>query len=139
MGTLEKEGFMNQPSIPYRVGTAMWLLYVTLGIGLIRSIIEAKRFSHVIPIEFEIVIIFSVFGIMWFFIHMIGKGKNWARYTYIVLFVIGFPFSILPLQQSIAANLLAGVLGLGQTALQIIALAFLFQKSSSDWFNKRST
>ena len=79
-------------------------------------------------------ITFLVLGIMWLFIHMIGKGRNWARITLLVLFIIGIPFSILPLMNSLSANPISGLLGLGQSVLQIVALVFLFQRPSSDWF-----
>jgi len=54
----------------------------------------------------------------------------------LVLFVIGLPFSILPLLKSLAANPFSGLLGIVQIAIQLIALVFLFQKISSDWFKE---
>lgn len=98
---------------PQQVGQAVILLYVTLGIGILRSILEASRNPELARTGFLMFITFGVLGIMWFFIHMIGKGKNWARITLLVLFVVGIPLSIFPLLQSLAANPLSGLLGLG--------------------------
>jgi TPR repeat protein len=78
---------------------------------------------------------FLMFGFTWFFFHMIGKGRNWARITLLVGTIIGVPLYIFHLQ-SLAANPItgSGLLGIGQTVIQIIAVVFLFQKPSSVWF-----
>lgn len=126
----------NQVNRPDKVGTAVVLLYVTLGIGVLRSIMEASRLSAQASVGFVMFITSAVLGLMWFFIYMIGKGRNWARITFLVLFIIGIPFAVLPLLQSLAANPLSGLLGIGQTVVQVIALVFLFQKPSSEWFRQ---
>jgi len=97
---------------------------------------EASTTAKVASPGFVMFITFFVLGIMWFFIYMIGKGRNWARITFLVLFIIGIPFAILPLLQSLAANPISGLLGIGQTVIQVIALVFLFQKPSSAWFKE---
>ena len=61
---------------------------------------------------------------------MIGKGRNWARITYLVLFIIGVPLIVFAMLQPLLV-----ILVIGQIVVQIIGLVFLFQKSSSDWFN----
>ena len=95
---------------------------------------ESSTQAEVASPAFVMFIAFFVLGIMWFFIFMIGKGRNWARITFLVLFIIGTPFSVLPLMQSLAANPISGLLGIVQIIIQIVAIVFLFQKPSSDWF-----
>lgn len=126
---------------PRRITIAIKLLYLNLGIGILRSFLEAARLtsSAPAPIGFIVVIQIVTLAIIMFLIYIIGKGKNWARIIILVLFLIGLPFSIRPLLQSLAANLFSGLLGIAQTILQIIALIFLFQKASSDWFKKAKT
>jgi FtsH-binding integral membrane protein len=128
----------NRASRPDKVGQAVILSYVTLGIGVLRSIMEASRLSQQEQVStgFVMFIIFGVLAIIWFFIYMIGKGKNWARITLLVLFILGIPFSVLPLLQSLAANPISGLLGITQIVIQIVVLVFLFQKQSSDWFRQ---
>lgn len=129
---------LSYASRPGKVETAVKLLYVTLGIGVLRSIGESMEVSmraQSISPAYAVFKAFFVFGIMWFFICMIGKGRNWARITFLVLFIIGIPSAVFPLQ-SLAANPISGLLGIGQTVIQIIALVFLFQKPSSDWFRE---
>ena len=124
----------DQASRPEKIGTAVKLLYITLGIGVLRSIMEASMHAQMASPALVMFITFFVLGIMWLFIYMIGKGRNWARIAFLALFIIGIPFSVLPLLQSLAANPISGLLGIGQTVIQIIALVFLLQKPSSDWF-----
>jgi hypothetical protein len=126
----------NQASCPEKVGTAVKLLYATLGIGVLRSIMEASRHAQKASLGFVIFVSVFVLGITCLFIYKIGRGRNWARITFLVLFIIGLPFSILPLLKSLAANPVSGLLGIAQIAIQLIALVFLFQKTSSYWFKE---
>ena len=129
----------NQSTRPHKVGTAVKLLYITLGIGVLRSVTEASMHAEATSPGFVMFVTFSVLGIMWLFVFMIGQGRNWARFTFLVLFIIGIPFSVLPLLQSLAAKPVSGLLGIVQIIIQIVALVFLFQKSSSDWFREMKT
>ena len=130
----------GQSSRPSRVGQAVTVLYVTLGIGVLRSIMEAQRFPQGLSVGFVMFVMFvtfAVLGLLCLFVYMIAKGRNWARITFLVLFTIGIPFSVLPLLQSLAANPVSGLLGVAQVVLQFVALTFLFQKPSSDWFKEK--
>ena len=126
----------NQSTRPYKVTTAVKLLYITLGIGVLRGIMGSSTQAEVTSPAFVMFIAFFVLVVMWLFIFMIGKGRNWARITFLVLFIVGTPFSVLPLMQSLGANPISGLLGIVQTIIQIVALVFLFQKPSSDWFRE---
>ena len=126
----------DQTTRPPRVGTAVILLYITFGIGVLRSIMDASMYAEMASPAFVMLIMFFVLGIMWFFIFMIGKGRNWARITLLVLFIIGIPFIGLLQWQSSVANPISGLLGIAQIIMLIVALVFLFQKPSSDWFRE---
>jgi len=124
----------NQIVQPSKIATAVKLLYATLGIGIIRSIIESSRHAEASSVGFVLFITFAVFGLMWLLIYMTGKGKNWARITFLVLFILGVPLSILPMIQSLTHEPISGILGLAQVVMQVVALVFLFQGESSAWF-----
>jgi hypothetical protein len=127
---------------PSKVSTAVTLLWIAFAAGLIRGILEVSNTLQVasssdLGIGLAIfVMIFSLL-ISAFFVFMIGKGKNWARIVYLVLFVIAIPITGISQITSFLINPLSGILGIGQIVLQIIALVFLFQKQSSDWFKSR--
>jgi hypothetical protein len=126
----------NQTTRPPRVGTAVKLLYITLGIGVLRSIMDASMYTEMASPAFVMLISFFVLGVMGFFIFMIGKGRNWARITFLVFFIISIPFAAFPLMQSVGANPISGRIGIIIIIIQIVALVFLFQKLSSDWFRE---
>jgi len=71
-----------------------------------------------------------------FLVWKIGQGKNWARITYLILFIIGVPFIIYSYLTS-AVSMLLVIIGISGMIAQLIALAFLFQKPSSDWFKSK--
>jgi FtsH-binding integral membrane protein len=124
----------GKKSRPNKVFNAVTLLWITIAVGVIRSILEFSNLAQMASPSFIIFVQIFTLAILAFFIYMIGKGRNWARITFLVLFITGIPFSILPMIQSFAVSPISGILGIGQTTLQIIALVFLFQKPSSDWF-----
>ena len=119
---------------PSKVVAAVNLLYATLGIGVVRGILEWSQSTAASSVDFVLFVTLSVLGLLLFFIYMIGKGKNWARIIFLVLFILGVPLSIMPLILSFSHNPVSGVLGLMQAIIQVIALIFLFQKDSSMWF-----
>ena len=119
---------------PSKVSNAVKLLYAAIAIGIVRSSIETTRIAETNSFGSILFVAIFVFGLIWFFIYMIGKGKNWARISFLVLFIIGVPLSILPMIQSLAHSPFSAILGLAQAVIQIVALVFLFQSDSSAWF-----
>jgi membrane-bound ClpP family serine protease len=128
------------------VTVAVTLLYATLGIGILRFFLDApdlleeasgRMGASGVP-ALPVVVLTALVGlsVMWLFIYAIGRGRNWARLTFLVLFLLGIPFSVLPLLQSLASNPTSGILGVGQAVLQVIALILLFQPRSSEWFKQ---
>ena len=68
---------------------------------------------------------------------MIGKGKNWARITFLILCIIGILLVALVFILPDAAQLLAPLeklLTIIGAVLIVIAQILLFQQPSSDWF-----
>jgi len=119
---------------PQEVGTAVKFLYATVGIGVMRSIMESSRHAEATSRGFVVAMTFSVFVFMCFIIFMIGKGKDWARIAFLVLFIVGVPMSIFPMIQSLTLDPMSGLLGLVQVVMQLIAIVLLFQGDSSAWF-----
>ncbi len=127
----------NRIDRPAKVGTAVRLLYTTMGLIVLANIIDAAAFTRVVPIVTAMMTItFFEVGITWLLAYMIGKGRNWARIVLLILFIIAMPVSAVPLWQSLSTNPISGLIGIARLAMEILSLIFLFQKPSSDWFRE---
>lgn len=124
----------EQVTQPSNVTTAIRLLYGSLVVGVARSTIEFSRLAAASSVELVLFLVLSSLLFILFCTYMIGKRKNWARITFLVVLVFGTLGSISPMIQSFSHSPIAGVFGILQFAMQTIALVFLFQKDSSAWF-----
>ncbi|MBI5002310.1 hypothetical protein HZC31_02925 [Candidatus Woesearchaeota archaeon] len=107
---------------PDTVSTAVTLLWIIIAVGVVRSIIEFSYLTQILSSDFIISAQTLTFAIIIFFIYMIAQGRNWARLTFLVIFILGIPFSISPMMQSLINNPFSGILGIGQIILEVIAL-----------------
>lgn len=110
------------------------MLWISLGLGVVRSAWEVPAQAAQSSLGFVVFVMVFTLMFIGFFIWMIDKGKNWARITFLVLFILGVPLSIFPLLQSLAYAPISGLIGISQVFLQTIAVVFLFMKESSTWF-----
>ena len=131
----------NQLARPQKVDTAVKLLYASLGLGIISSVLFPPRLDEVSSFGSALndsLFFFFIFGPLFLLYYMIGKGKNWARITFLVFFIIGIPLSIatFPLYLLLFSYtpFIDGSLFLAHTGMQLVALVFLFQEESSAWF-----
>ena len=69
-----------------------------------------------------------------YLIYQLNKGRNWARWWLLVIFIIAIPLVILPAFASYSHNPVDALIAFIQTALYIIGMVFLFHRSSSNWF-----
>jgi hypothetical protein len=119
---------------PAKVIAAVRMLYLLIGIGIIRTAMSVIRHADVRSPYFLIFTKLLVYAVTVFLIYQISKGKNWARWLLLVIVAIAFPLSILPTFDSITHNPVHALLGFLQLALYIFAMVFLFHGSSSGWF-----
>lgn len=130
----------NQLAQPQKVDTAVRLLYASLGIGVFSSSLMPPGLDELISFGSTLNDSFFTFftlGLMLLLYYMIWKGKNWARITYLVFFIMGIPLSIVvvPIYLSLSDTpVISGTLTLVQTGMDLVALVFLFQEESSAWF-----
>ena len=120
---------------PKTVIAAIRMAYASLIIGLPRIfLMEQSQIGEEISFGYAFSLLIFTFALLLFIIHEASSGKNWARITLLIFCVLGIPLSVQPMIQSLATNLLSGLLGIAQSILQIIAVILLFQKSSNLWF-----
>ena len=119
---------------PAKVAHALKMLYLVVGIGVIRTMMTVIRHVEVRSPYFLIFTKLSLYVVSLFLIYQAGKGRNWARWSVVLLFAISIPMYILPNFDAMFHNPIHSLLGFLSLGLFIFALVFLFQESSSAWF-----
>jgi len=117
-----------------KVVLSVKMLYLVVGIGVIRTAMTVFRHIDVRSPNFLIITKLIVYAASIYLIQQINKGKNWARWSLVVLLTLSIPLTILPAFGQFSHNPVYAVLFFMQLVLYIIALIFLFQKSSSEYF-----
>ncbi len=110
------------------------MLYATLLIGALRGVLEWSRQTQAASPGFVLFVMLSTFAFFIWLIYKMNQGRNWARITFLILFLIGIPFSVLPLIQSLLNTPISGILGLLQVVLETVALFMLFGRDARPWF-----
>ena len=128
--------------MPNKVSMAVTLLWIVIAVGVISSTFNFSSSLEIanasgLGLGWLIFTLYFTSLLLAFFVWKIGKGKNWERITYLVLFIIGVPFTIYGYLTSVV-SMLSIILGIAGMIVQIIALVFLFKKQSSDWFNSKT-
>ena len=80
----------------------------------------------------------TVVSVIWLFtaylVAMVEKGRNWARITYLVLFLLGLPFLVMSYWANWRMAPIAALSGTTQTLLQAVAVVLVFVPASRRWF-----
>jgi hypothetical protein len=77
----------------------------------------------------------SLIVLLYIAIRYIGFGKKWARTMFLVIFIMNVVASPIYAPFIFKADLALGFLFILQMLLQILALVYLYSKSSNEWFN----
>jgi len=118
---------------PGKVVTAVKLLYLMIAIGVIRTVMTVLRHVDVRSPHSLIITKILIYAASLFLIYQISRGKNWARWLLLAVFAIAFPLSVLPTFDAISHNPVHALLGLLQLGLYIVAMVYLFHRSSMEW------
>ena len=119
---------------PLKVTHAAKIFYLVVGLGIIRAVMTIIRHADVRSPYFLIYTKLIIYAGSLYVIYQLSKGRNWARWILLVIFIIAIPLVILPAFESFSHNPVDTLLGFIQTALYIIGLVFIFHRSSSNWF-----
>jgi hypothetical protein len=121
---------------PKSIIAARNVLYTALFLEALVFIIQ--QFISTTPGQPDIRVLFPN-GILLVFLYVairyIGFGKKWARVLFLVLFILNVLASKIFVPFLFKTNLALGFLFVLQMLLQILALVFLYSKSSNEWFN----
>ena len=119
------------------------LMYASLCIGLLNLIIDGPRLMLAPEIKdvgaepYFVLGAVGVLGLLWLLIWLIArKAKNWARYLFAALFVIGLVPTIQNISSLLEASPVAAILSIAQIIVQGAALFFIFTGDAAGWFQK---
>ena len=90
------------------------------------------------PAHTDVKVVFSngiLLVLLYVAIRYIGFGKKWARILFLVLFVMIVLASEIFVPFLFRISLALGFLFILQMLLQVLAIVFLYSKSSNEWFN----
>ena len=124
---------------PLKVAHAVKIFYLVVGVGIIRAVMTIIRHADVRSPYSLIYTKLIIYAGSLYLIYQLNKGRNWARWVLVVIFIIAIPLVILPAFASFSHNPADTLLAFIQTALNIIGLVFLFHPSSSSWFGAEKT
>lgn len=114
---------------PQQVKRAVVLLCISAGVGILQWAVQVAQTGQIVPGNLVTLCVLA------FFIYMISQGRNWARITFLVMFLLGAFFSLMTMSQLfVFHSFLTLTLLIGQMFIQILAIGFLFEKESSHWF-----
>lgn len=139
----------SQAEKPAVVSSAIGLLYLTLIMGIVRTLLEWPHLEqHLAQLatpdfpfsvhSFALFLLVCGLGIMWWLIHKMDHGRNWSRVLFGLFFLVGLPFAVQPLLQSLSDVPLSGLLGVVQIGLQTLALLLVFCPQARPWFHPDS-
>ena len=124
---------------PQSVTTAVNLLWASLAVGLVKMLMDFSHLGAVAPAAFTNLVLIITFAFIGFLIFKISAGRNWARITFLVLFIVGI-LPTLPLMiGEFSRAPVVGALSVAQVGLQVYSLFLLFTKPVSVWYRKAVT
>lgn len=133
---MEAQGVVHKPQT---VVAAVNLLWVSLAVGLVKMLMDFSNLSALAPAAITNFVLVFTFVLIGFLIFKISAGRNWARITFLVMFVIGLLPTLPLILGEFTRVPVVGALSVVQAGLQVYALFLLFRQPGSTWFRKTTT
>ena len=128
---------MNKMEKPVSFKKAAILVYASLGVGLIKSLLyELLTDTKMISNPNNLVIGIFTIALIGFIAYHAGQAKNWARITFLVMFVLGGLMMPSIIIEEFRTVPIIGIITLIQTGLQLYVLIILFSVECKDWFKQ---
>jgi hypothetical protein len=119
---------------PQEVSRAVILLWVSLAVIPLRTAANWSTFKAVLDDVMASSIFFLTAALLVFFIWKISQGKNWARIIFLVLYLLGLPFSLYSLPSDFGRSPIGGICSIAQIVLQGAGLWLICRPPGKDWF-----
>lgn len=128
--------------MPAKVRRAVGVLWLSLLLGLVAALVGWRQVHHKNPV-FSVVVQILVFGFFALLIWKMSKGRNWARFTWLILFASGFVLDFLITLFSrthrgvVFRSPFSTVVFVLQTAIQLYATFLLLSSQGRIWFLRK--
>ena len=121
---------------PQHIIQVTYLIAFSLAAGILKSMLDYKFILSSAPVMVSLIaMIFTIFIIL-LLAYKIWYGKNWARITLAVLFVVGVYPAILLISAEVERNILVALCSGVQILTQATVLVLLYMPSSNRWFKQ---
>lgn len=121
---------------PQSVTTAVNLLWTSLAVGLVKITMDFSHLASLGSAAIALGTFLAVFAVMSLLIFKIAAGRNWARISFVVFFVLGVLPAVPIVIDEFGRSGLLGLLSVLQTGLQLYALWLIFSQPGKAWFKK---
>ena len=121
---------------PKSIIAARNILYASLFLGFLGLLI--REYSIILPDPLHIRTLIPnliILLLLFIAVRYIGYGKKWARALFLILFIINVAASPFYVPFIFKTSLVLGFLFILQILLQILALRYVYSKTSNEWFN----
>lgn len=122
---------------PGSVRSAVIVLWGSLGLGLVSVLVDNARLASIAAPLFTNLVLLLTFGILAGLILLLSARRNWARYAFVVLFLVGLipglPGLITELRTVPVLGAISGI----QVAMQAYACVLLFSAEANGWYRSR--
>ena len=128
---------MTRPNTPRPgvISLAVVLLWAAMAFEALGMALDFDRYASAVGMVALGVTLVLVGFVLWL-ITLIGKGRNWARLTYLALFVLGSIYHLTHMRELLTHSAFDVVTTLAQTAMQLAAMVLLFLRESNAWFRR---
>lgn len=123
-------------SRPPGVNRSIFLQLVALAIGLIATWIDWGHLKSLGPIQKVVLDAVVTLVLLSYLIWKMSQGKNWARISLLVLFLLGLPFYFSFVRAEFGRSAIVAALSIMQALFQGAGLLLAFIAPAKYWFKK---
>ena len=127
--------------MPKRVRQAVQLLWYSFALGIPVVLIELTRdraeYAQPGAFAVTVAIYLLLFALAALLNVKIARGRNWARVTGFLLYLLGLYFVMAPNDDPEAPSVIVSMLNFVSVAIESVAYYWLFTSPGSGWFRRR--
>ena len=121
---------------PREVNWAIFLMWAALVIVPTQEAMDWSYLKSLGPIQTQVLTDVLTLLLLSYFIWEVSQGKNWARITLLVLYLLGLPFYFFYVRAEFGRSVILAVLSILQALMQVTGLLLTFIAPAKDWFKK---